>query len=65
MFEAEEDSAITERELALVLKTALGVTHLNVTRLFAAIDVDDTGKITFGKIILKTPKLFFFVANVV
>uniref|UniRef100_A0A087YF29 Lysophosphatidylcholine acyltransferase 1 n=1 Tax=Poecilia formosa TaxID=48698 RepID=A0A087YF29_POEFO len=49
MFEAEEDSAITESELAVVLKTALGVTHLNVSRLFTAIDVDDTGKITFDK----------------
>lgn len=54
MFEAEEDSAITESELAVVLKTALGVTHLNVSRLFTAIDVDDTGKITFGKTILQT-----------
>lgn len=49
MFEAEEDGAITERELAVILKTALGVTHLSVSRLFAAIDVGDTGKITFGK----------------
>lgn len=49
MFEAEEDGAITERELAVILKTALGVTHLSVSHLFAAIDVVDTGKITFGK----------------
>lgn len=49
MFEAEEDGAITERELAIMLKTALGVTNLSVSSLFAAIDVEDTGKITFGK----------------
>ncbi|KAK5621352.1 Lysophosphatidylcholine acyltransferase 1 [Crenichthys baileyi] len=49
MFEAEEDSAITERELAVILRTALGVTHLSVSHLFTAIDVDDTGKITFEK----------------
>ncbi|KAM4568229.1 lysophosphatidylcholine acyltransferase 1 [Fundulus diaphanus] len=49
MFEAEEDSAITERELAVILKTALGVAHLDVSRLFTAIDVDDTGKVTFDK----------------
>uniref|UniRef100_A0A3Q2P588 Lysophosphatidylcholine acyltransferase 1 n=1 Tax=Fundulus heteroclitus TaxID=8078 RepID=A0A3Q2P588_FUNHE len=49
MFEAEEDSAITEMELAVILKTALGVAHLDVSRLFTAIDVDDTGKITFDK----------------
>uniref|UniRef100_A0A3Q2YUI1 Lysophosphatidylcholine acyltransferase 1 n=1 Tax=Hippocampus comes TaxID=109280 RepID=A0A3Q2YUI1_HIPCM len=46
MFEAE-DGAITETDLAIILKTALGVTHLNVTCLFAAIDSEGTGKITF------------------
>uniref|UniRef100_A0A672HX17 Lysophosphatidylcholine acyltransferase 1 n=1 Tax=Salarias fasciatus TaxID=181472 RepID=A0A672HX17_SALFA len=49
MFEAEEDGAITERELAVILKTALGVAHLSVSRLFTAIDTEDTGKITFDK----------------
>lgn len=49
MFEAEEDGAITEMELAVILKTAVGVTHLSVSRLFTAIDAEDTGKITFGK----------------
>nr|XP_015804603.2 lysophosphatidylcholine acyltransferase 1 [Nothobranchius furzeri] len=49
MFEAEEDGAITERELAVILKTALGVALLNVSYLFSAIDADDTGKITFDK----------------
>lgn len=36
-------------ELAVILKTALGVTHLSVSRLFTAIDPEDTGKITFGR----------------
>ncbi|KAM4632644.1 lysophosphatidylcholine acyltransferase 1 [Polymixia lowei] len=49
MFEAEEDGAITETELEIILKTALGVAHLSVSRLFIAIDVEDTGKITFDK----------------
>lgn len=49
MFEAEEDSAITLMELAVILKTALGVTHLGVARLFNAIDAGDTGKITYGE----------------
>lgn len=49
MFEAEEDSSITQMELAVILKTALGVTHLSVSRLFNAIDAGDTGKITFGE----------------
>ncbi|KAL6108928.1 lpcat1 [Pungitius sinensis] len=50
MFEAEEDGAITQKELAVILKTALGVTHLSVSRLFTAIDPEDTGKITFDKL---------------
>lgn len=49
MFEAEEDGAITQMELAVILKTALGVTHLSVSRLFTAIDAGNAGKITFGK----------------
>lgn len=47
MFEADEDSAITEAEMAIILKTALGVAELNVSRLFTAIDMEDTGKVTF------------------
>ncbi|KAE8288562.1 Sodium-dependent dopamine transporter [Larimichthys crocea] len=50
MFEAEEDGAITEMDgVGSYLKTALGVTHLSVSRLFTAIDAEDTGKITFDK----------------
>uniref|UniRef100_A0A8B9KX24 Lysophosphatidylcholine acyltransferase 1 n=1 Tax=Astyanax mexicanus TaxID=7994 RepID=A0A8B9KX24_ASTMX len=47
MFEAEEDGAITEDELACILRTALGVAELRVSRLFSAIDVEDSGKLTF------------------
>nr|XP_057909272.1 lysophosphatidylcholine acyltransferase 1 [Doryrhamphus excisus] len=47
MFEAEEDGAITETELAVILQTALGVSDLGVTQLFAAIDSEDTGKVTY------------------
>ncbi|KAF4103696.1 lysophosphatidylcholine acyltransferase 1 [Onychostoma macrolepis] len=47
MFEAEEDGAITERELMCILRTALGVGELKVSRLFRAIDEEDSGKITF------------------
>lgn len=49
MFEAEEDGAVTENELAVILKTALGVAHVNVSHLFTAIDAEDTGKVTFGR----------------
>ncbi|KAM8869882.1 lysophosphatidylcholine acyltransferase 1 isoform 1-T1 [Spinachia spinachia] len=50
MFEADEDGAITQMDLAVILKTALGVTHVSVSRLFNAIDPEDTGKITFDKL---------------
>ncbi|KAF7664363.1 hypothetical protein LDENG_00179090 [Lucifuga dentata] len=49
MFEAEEDGAITEMELAIILKTALGIADLSMSQLFAAIDTEDTGKIKFDK----------------
>lgn len=60
MFEAEEDGAITQMELAVILKTALGVTHLSVSRLFTAIDSGDTGKITFGKRLNRWLSYIFF-----
>ncbi|XP_051574214.1 lysophosphatidylcholine acyltransferase 1-like [Myxocyprinus asiaticus] len=47
MFEAEEDGAITENELMCMLRTALGVGELKVSRLFRAIDEQDTGKLSF------------------
>ncbi|XP_026106944.1 lysophosphatidylcholine acyltransferase 1-like [Carassius auratus] len=47
MFEADEDGAITENELMCILRTALGVGELKVSRLFRAIDEEDSGKITF------------------
>uniref|UniRef100_A0A8C9R5M6 Lysophosphatidylcholine acyltransferase 1 n=1 Tax=Scleropages formosus TaxID=113540 RepID=A0A8C9R5M6_SCLFO len=49
MYEAEEDCAIVEDDLMCILKTALGVSDLNVSHLFRAIDVDDKGKITFDE----------------
>ncbi|KAL4616946.1 lysophosphatidylcholine acyltransferase 1 [Arapaima gigas] len=49
MYEAEEDGAIAEDDLTSILKTALGVSELNVSHLFGAIDVDNKGKITFDE----------------
>ncbi|KAI4890535.1 hypothetical protein NFI96_019232, partial [Prochilodus magdalenae] len=46
MFEAEEDGAIVEDELAIILNTALGVADLTVCDVFRAIDTEDKGKIT-------------------
>ncbi|XP_028673823.1 lysophosphatidylcholine acyltransferase 1-like [Erpetoichthys calabaricus] len=47
MYESPEDKTISEASLACILKTALGVSELNVTDLFRAIDVEEKGKITF------------------
>uniref|UniRef100_A0AAY4ERK5 Phospholipid/glycerol acyltransferase domain-containing protein n=1 Tax=Denticeps clupeoides TaxID=299321 RepID=A0AAY4ERK5_9TELE len=47
MFGAQEDGAITENELACILKTALGVGDLKVTGLFRAINTQGKGKITY------------------
>ncbi|XP_051520534.1 lysophosphatidylcholine acyltransferase 1-like [Myxocyprinus asiaticus] len=47
MFEAQEDGAVVEDELAVILKTALGVGDVTVCDLFRAIDGQDKGKITF------------------
>lgn len=49
MFEAEEDGAIVEEELAAILRAALGV-WVDVPRLFAAVDTDNTGKITYDEL---------------
>lgn len=49
MFEAQEDGAVVEDELAIILKTALGVGDFAVCDLFSAIDCQDKGKITFGR----------------
>lgn len=48
MFESDSEGVVTEAELAVILKTALGVSRLSVSRLFSAIDSKDTGKITYG-----------------
>uniref|UniRef100_A0A8C1JRB9 EF-hand domain-containing protein n=1 Tax=Cyprinus carpio TaxID=7962 RepID=A0A8C1JRB9_CYPCA len=47
MFGAEQDGAITESELMCILRTALGLGELKVSRLFRAIDEEDSGKISF------------------
>ncbi|KAG9479382.1 hypothetical protein GDO78_012842 [Eleutherodactylus coqui] len=47
MYQSETDKTIVEEELAVILKTALGVSELNVTDLFRAIDEEEKGKITY------------------
>lgn len=44
-----ENGTITEEDLAYILKTAMGVSQINVTHLFKAVDAEEKGKITFGE----------------
>ncbi|KAM7175659.1 lysophosphatidylcholine acyltransferase 1 isoform 3-T3 [Macrochelys suwanniensis] len=46
MYESQ-NGTIIENDLACILKTALGVSELNVTDLFKAIDAEEKGKITY------------------
>uniref|UniRef100_A0A4W4E5A9 EF-hand domain-containing protein n=1 Tax=Electrophorus electricus TaxID=8005 RepID=A0A4W4E5A9_ELEEL len=49
MFEDKEGGTISENELACILRTALGVAELSVTRLFNTIDMAHSGKLTYGE----------------
>uniref|UniRef100_A0A8C3DC33 Lysophosphatidylcholine acyltransferase 1 n=1 Tax=Corvus moneduloides TaxID=1196302 RepID=A0A8C3DC33_CORMO len=42
-----ESGTITEEDLAHILKTAMGVSQIDVTHLFRAVDEDEKGKITY------------------
>ncbi|XP_008933318.1 PREDICTED: lysophosphatidylcholine acyltransferase 1-like, partial [Merops nubicus] len=42
-----EDGTITEEDLAYILKTAMGVSQINVTHLFRAVDEGEEGEITY------------------
>ncbi|KFW77513.1 Lysophosphatidylcholine acyltransferase 1, partial [Manacus vitellinus] len=44
-----ESGTITEEDLAHILKTAMGVSQINVTHLFRAVDEEEKGKITYGE----------------
>ncbi|XP_004678109.1 PREDICTED: lysophosphatidylcholine acyltransferase 1 [Condylura cristata] len=47
MYGRQEDGSVDEDALSSILKTALGVAELPVTRLFRAIDEEDRGRVTF------------------
>lgn len=49
MYQSKNDKTIVEDDLAVILKTALGVSELSVTDIFRAIDEEEKNKITFGK----------------
>ncbi|XP_075350282.1 lysophosphatidylcholine acyltransferase 1 isoform X2 [Mycteria americana] len=42
-----ENGTITEEDLAHILKTAMGVSQINVTHLFRAVDEEEKGEVTY------------------
>ncbi|XP_071387699.1 lysophosphatidylcholine acyltransferase 2 [Centroberyx affinis] len=49
LFDTDEDERITREEFAALLRSALGVSDLNMTKLFKEIDADGSGFITFAE----------------
>lgn len=52
LFDTDKDGKITHEEFTALLRSALGVSDLNMTKLFEEIDADSSGFITFGKFML-------------
>lgn len=55
LFDTDKDGKITHEEFTALLRSALGVSDLNMTKLFKEIDADSSGFITFGK--FKLPRI--------
>uniref|UniRef100_A0A8C4DIC5 Lysophosphatidylcholine acyltransferase 2 n=1 Tax=Dicentrarchus labrax TaxID=13489 RepID=A0A8C4DIC5_DICLA len=49
LFDTDEDKRITREEFTSLLRSALGVSDLNMTKLFKEIDADGSGFITFSE----------------
>uniref|UniRef100_A0A7N6BH16 EF-hand domain-containing protein n=1 Tax=Anabas testudineus TaxID=64144 RepID=A0A7N6BH16_ANATE len=49
LFDTDEDEKITQEEFTALLRSALGVSDLNMAKLFKEIDADGSGFITFSE----------------
>lgn len=49
LFDTDEDERITREEFTSLLRSALGVSDLNMVKLFKEIDADSSGFITFSE----------------
>lgn len=49
LFDTDEDEKVTHDEFTALLCSALGVSDVDMTKLFEAIDADGSGFITFSK----------------
>lgn len=50
LFDTDKDERITREEFTALLRSALGVSDINMAKLFKEIDADSSGFITFSKI---------------
>lgn len=61
LFDTDEDERITREEFTALLRSALGVSDLNMAKLFKEIDADGSGFITFSEYTLPLDiKLHFY-----
>ncbi|XP_006121172.2 lysophosphatidylcholine acyltransferase 2 [Pelodiscus sinensis] len=49
LFDIDDDGSITEEQFACILRSALGVPDLDVSKLFKEIDTDNSGKVTYNE----------------
>lgn len=49
LFDVDEDERITRQEFTALLRSALGVSDINMAKLFKEIDADASGFITFSE----------------
>lgn len=49
LFDTDKDERITREEFTALLRSALGVSDINMAKLFKEIDADSSGFITFSK----------------
>ncbi|XP_030622364.1 lysophosphatidylcholine acyltransferase 2 [Chanos chanos] len=49
LFDTDEDESITHEEFTGLIRSALGVSDLNVSKLFKEIDADNSGHITYSE----------------
>ncbi|XP_010776224.1 lysophosphatidylcholine acyltransferase 2-like [Notothenia coriiceps] len=49
LFDTDEDERITREEFTALLRSALGVSNINMAKLFKEIDADGSGFITFNE----------------
>lgn len=49
LFDIDKDEKITREEFSALLRSALGVSNVNMAKLFKEIDADHSGFITFSE----------------